>query len=130
MKKILLLIFILITLVSIFVFVQQKGYESIITSFTNEEEVKIDTIKVDSLDVSKKYEIYRVIVGSFQEKENANNFSNSFDFSDILEMTTDSFYRVSKDYYFNYDDALNDLKEYKFSGRNAWILKDSIEISK
>lgn len=68
--------------------------------------------------------VYRVIVGSFKFYENAVERSKEFIFSDILPITNNGLYRVSKDYYFNKEEAIKDINNY--GNNDYWILEDKL----
>ena len=70
--------------------------------------------------------IYRVIVGSFKNMENAQLLSDTIPFSDIL-IINDEWYRVSKSYHFDKKDAQT---ERDLLGEDVWVLKDFILLEK
>lgn len=131
-SKWLLLVFVITVVVSVFVFIKYKGYEGMFDSF---KKYKSDTTIVETIKESTPIKIeptidtiyiYRVIVGSFTNKENAKLLSESIPFSDIIE-TEDGKYRVSNSYYFNIEDARKERDEL---GEDVWVMKDYIFIEK
>jgi ABC-type lipoprotein release transport system permease subunit len=124
-NKWLLVVFVITILVSVFAFIYYKGYEGMFDSF-NKEQVD-DTLVVEKQIPIQTTEqtidtiyIYRVIVGSFKDIENAKELSNTLPFSDILE-TEDGWYRVSINTHFNVEDA---RIERDSLGNDVWVLKD------
>ena len=133
MRKSTLIIFLVLSIGSLFGFIYFKGYEGMFDSFKKEQP---DTTKIEIVEQSTlipiiqessidTIEIYRVIVGSFKVEENANKFSESIPFSDII--MKNGYYMVSKSYYFNIEDAINDFFDCK---NGTWILKDFIFLEK
>lgn len=121
-----LLIFTITIIVSLFVFIKYDGYVGMFDSFKKE---KISTTPEIVQTLPKKETttdtiyVYHVIVGSFKNYENAIKYSENYDFSDILGVTENGYYRVSKNTHYNKKDALNERNEL---GGNIWVLKDFI----
>ena len=132
MNKWLILVFYYIIIISIFIFIEYKGYVGMFSFKEKEQIEQIDTIKKGIINQETKpmitidtVSIYRVIVGSFKIYNNAVRCSNLFDYSDILPITKNGLYRVSKDYYFDLDEALYDINNHKY---DSWLLKDNLFI--
>jgi len=123
-NKWLLWIFVITIVISIILFVNGKGYEGMFNSF-KEEPIDTTTIEFVEEPIIDTILIYRVIVGSFKIDENANKFSESVPFSDII--IKNGYFMVSKSYYFNIEDA---IIEKDSLGNSAWVLKDFIFIGK
>jgi len=126
MKKSILLIFGITIIVSIFVFIKYDGYKGMF-DFLKTEQIEVDTSKIE-FEVLPMVEpapdtvsIYYVIIGSFKNYENAVNYSQNYDFSDILPITENGFYMVTKDYFFNIEDAIEERNKI---GNDSWVLKD------
>jgi len=124
-RKWLLLLFIVTIIVSIFIFIKYEGYNGMF-DFLKTDQIEVDTTEVqfEVLPMTESLPdtvfIYRVIIGSFKDYNNAVECSKEYDFSDILPITEDGWYRVSKDYYFNKEDADQDRNE---MGEDVWVLK-------
>jgi len=128
MKKITLLIFGITIIISIFVFIKYKGYVGMFDFLKKEQ---IDTTKIELVEQPLPIEvptmdtvyIYRIIVGSFKSYENAVECLKQYPFSDMLEVTEDGYYRVSKSTHFNKEDA---QIERDTLGEDVWVLEDFI----
>jgi len=129
MKKSVLLIFLITVIVSVYVFIKYDGYKGMFDFLKKEqtEQIEQDTtqIIVKQSPIIEEYKIdtvyiYRVIIGSFKTLENAQILSDSIPFSDILK-TDDGWYRVSKSYYFDKEDAQTERDSL---GEDTWVLKD------
>jgi len=124
-RKWLLLLFVVTIIVSIFIFIKYEGYNGMF-DFLKTDQIEVDTTEVqfEVLPMTESLPdtvfIYRVIIGSFKDYNNAVECSKEYDFSDILPITEDGWYRVSKDYYFNKEDADQDRNE---MGEDVWVLK-------
>lgn len=127
-SKWLLVVFVITVVVSVFVFIKYKGYEGMFDSFKKD---KSDTTIVETIKEPTPIKIeptidtiyiYRVIVGSFKSYKNAKRLSETIPFSDVIE-TYDGWYRVSKNYYFNYEDAKNERNSL---GSDTWVMIDYI----
>ena len=124
----LILIFIVTIIVSIFIFIKYEGYNGMF-DFLKTDQIEIDTIEV-KFEVLPMVEplpdtvfIYYVIIGSFKDYNNAVECSKEYDFSDILSITEDGWYRVTRDYFFDKNDADSLRNE---MGEDIWILKDKL----
>ncbi len=136
MKKWLLVVFFLTAIVSIFVFIKYDGYKGMFDFLKKEEPQQIENSEQPKVEEKQTYNIeeptidsietYCIIVGSFKNKRNAQELYQSIPFSDIIE-TNDGWYRVSKNYYFNYEDA---KKERDSIGSDTWVLKKYIFFEK
>jgi len=127
MRKSTLIIFLVLSIGSLFGFIYFKGYEGMFDSFKKEQ---IDTTKLEVVEIpieptSDTIYIYRVIVGSFKIEENANNFSESIPFSDII--MKNGYYMVSQSYHFDIEDATIERDTLK---KGTWVLKDFIILDK
>jgi len=132
MRKSILLIFIITIIVSIYVFIKYEGYKGMFDFLKKEqteqtEQIEQDTTQtiIEQSPIIEEYKIdtvyiYRVIIGSFKTLENAQILSDSIPFSDILK-TDDGWYRVSKSYYFDKEDAQTERDSL---GEDTWVLKD------
>jgi hypothetical protein len=99
--------------------------------FLKSDKIEVDTTNMwfDVLPMNEDESLpdtlyfYYVIVGSFKDYNNAVECSKQYDFSDILPMTDDGWYRVSKDYYFDKEEAI--LEKNKL-GDDVWLLKNKL----
>lgn len=136
MKKWLLVVFVITIILSIFVFIKYDGYKGMFDFIKKEEPQQIENSEQTIVEKNQTYNIeeptidsietYCIIVGSFKNKINAQELYQSIPFSDIIE-TNDGWYRVSKNYYFNYEDA---KKERDSIGSDTWVLKKYIFFEK
>ena len=128
MKKSILLIFLITVIISIFIFIKYDGYVGMF-DFLKTDTTEVDTTKVE-FEVLPMVEplpdtvfIYYVIIGSFKDYNNAVERSKEYDFSDILPITEDGWYRVTRDYFFDKNEADSIKNE---MGEDIWVLKDKL----
>ena len=131
-RTLLLIIFVVTIIVSIFVFIKYEGYVGMFDFLKKEQDTTNVEIVEGALPIAEQtlstkeptqdtVYIYRVIVGSFKDYENAKILSESLPFSDII--TNDGWYRVSKNTHFNKEDA---QIERDILGEDVWVLTDFI----
>lgn len=101
--------------------------------------IMVDTFLVDTVvDVSidevelEKVRIYRVIVASYKLEILAYDRMEALSDTlfgyriQVLEQADNGFYRVSLDYFYEYDESIDLIEKMRSEGRDAWLLRDSI----
>lgn len=141
-NKWLLVAFIVTVIISVVAFVKYEGYNDMFKSFKKEQPdtTTVDTMYFEPIWGDPDYEgtkygdmvemdsveVWRIIGGSFKNYDNAVRFSDEYEFSDILPITEDGFYRVC--IYDAYDEyELDDMLHlFEREQVKVWVLKDKI----
>jgi hypothetical protein len=88
----------------------------------NDSSVISETDSMLFIDVISRVK-YHIIIGSFEDVENAKKLQYIYPDCKLLPVTDSGFHRVSILEYDNIDDCIEKLKSFKVNNGDAWILK-------